>query len=124
MQKEVIMAKDGLKKNNSAVLKTAHLMATFLAAVLILAKPVYAEDEKIEVSCYRGNLDEGNFIGKLTVNEHRNGGHDCNLEYYYCQGKCVGCLIDADSRQACYDDSGKNWRNDEKGRWVNVSIGE
>jgi hypothetical protein len=104
--KEVFMAMDGLKKNNSVALKTALLMATFIAAVSIPVKPARAEDESIEVSCFKGNLDEGSFIGNLTVNDPRNAGHDCNLEYYDCKGECVGCLTDSDSKQLCYDDSG------------------
>jgi hypothetical protein len=102
IQKEVFMDKKGMKKINI----TSLIIATVLAAVLIQVNQVQADDEKIEVACYRGNLDEGNFIGNLTVNDPRNAGHDCNLEYYDCKGECVGCLTDSDSKQVCYDDSG------------------
>jgi hypothetical protein len=104
--KEVTMSMDEMKMNYGAALKTALLMATFIAAVSIPVNPVHAEDESIEVSCYKGNLDEGSYIGNLTVNDPRNAGHDCNLEYYDCKGECVGCLTDSDSKQVCYDDSG------------------
>lgn len=103
MQKETFMTKYVMKKNNGAALMTMLIMATFLAAFSMTVKPVHAEDENIEVSCYKGNIDEGNYIGNLTVHDPQNAGHDCNLEYYDCKGQCVGCLIDSDFEQVCYD---------------------
>ncbi len=101
------MDMDGLAKNNCTALKAAVLIVTFLAAASIPAKPAHAQDESIEVSCYKGNLDQGNYTGNVSVNDPRNAGTDCNQEYNYdCQGQCVGCLIDSDSNQVCYDNSG------------------
>lgn len=67
-----------------------------------------ADDENITVSCFKGNLDEGNYIGNVKVTKPENAGQDCNTTYYDCQGECLGCFPDKDlDRQVCYDNAGK-----------------
>jgi len=71
------------------------------------AMPTLAQEENITVSCFKGNLDEGNNVGELTVSKAENAGRDCNNFYQECQGQCVGCLYDYESsRQVCYDANG------------------
>jgi hypothetical protein len=102
------MDMDELLKNNGAALKAALIIATFLASLSIPAKQLHAEDENITVTCFKGNLDEGNNIGELTVNNVEDGGKACNNSYEDCQGQCLGCIYDYDlSKQVCYDTNGE-----------------
>ena len=81
----------------------------FLAAltVLVEARPVLADDETISVSCFKGNSDEGNYVGNVTVTYPTNAGQECNTTYYACDGQCLGCFTDPKSdQQVCYDKSG------------------
>jgi len=85
---------------------TLIVLTAFLAVLAIVATAV-AQDEEITVSCYKGNLDEGNYVGTVTVTVPENSGQSCNTTYYECQDKCLGCFPDADlDRLVCYDNSG------------------
>jgi hypothetical protein len=98
-------------RDGAAKIKGVAVMAALLAALFLVAAPMqpsYAEDENITVSCFKGNLDEGNNIGELTVNNVEDGGKDCNNSYEDCQGQCLGCIFDYNlSRQVCYDGNGE-----------------
>lgn len=81
-----------------------------MACVLSLAIPVQqacADDESIMVSCFKGNSEEGNYVGEITVNYLRDAAPDCNQEFEGCQGACLGCVIDEQYNQVCYDMNGE-----------------
>jgi len=101
------MDMDRLAMKKRAAVKAAILAAAILLAAIAATGPAYSQDESITVSCYKGNTDEGNYIGNITVNDPRNANNDCNLEYDDCQGQCLGCFLDADFNNVCYDNSGK-----------------
>ncbi len=86
---------------------TATLAGVILFLAAIPAKPAYSQDENIKVSCYKGNTDQGNYVGELSVNNVFNSARECNLEYDACQGKCLGCAVDSNFNQVCYDNEGK-----------------
>ncbi len=92
-------------------LQVSSTMAVLAAVSLLVAavpvKPAYPQDENIKVSCYKGNTDEGNYVGELSVNNVFNSARECNLEYDVCQGKCLGCAVDSNFNQVCYDKDGK-----------------
>ncbi len=70
--------------------------------------PGDVQGETIDVSCFKGNLDAGNYIGSLTVSSPQNAGRRCNSVYYDCQGECLGCLVDPNRGfQVCFDDEGR-----------------
>ncbi|MGA7827934.1 MAG: hypothetical protein WCA04_09750 [Geobacteraceae bacterium] len=84
--------------------------ALVVACVLTLAVPVqqsWADNESITVSCYKGNSEEGNYVGEISVNYLHDAASDCNEEYEACQGVCLGCVIDAQYNQVCYDVNGE-----------------
>ncbi len=88
-----------------APVRLAILAALFMAAI-VPPEPAYSQDESITASCYEGNTDEGNYVGDISVNNPRNAGIDCNLTYEDCNGECLGCVIDSESNQVCYDNDG------------------
>jgi hypothetical protein len=102
----------GMNINGSMAKKCCLTASAVLTMVLFLtvAIPVqraYAEDESITVSCYKGNGDEGNYVGQITVNHIRDAVADCNQTYEGCQGSCLGCVVDAENFQVCYDSDGQ-----------------
>jgi hypothetical protein len=110
MQREVVMDMDSLAKKSRAAVKAAVLIVILLVAATGRVKPAYTQEENITVSCYKGNLDEGNYIGDLTVTTPENAGQDCNSLYYDCQGECLGCFPDSDfTEDVCYDNMGKKF---------------
>ncbi len=83
------------------------LVAFALLGILTAPYPSAADDEEITVRCYKGKLDDGIYIGDLTVNHPENAGRDCNQTYIDCQGECLGCFQDTNlDRTVCYDTSG------------------
>ncbi len=70
-------------------------------------KPEDVQGERVNVSCFKGNLDPGNYIGSLTVTSPQNAGMRCNSLYYDCQGACLGCFTDPNGFQVCYDNDGR-----------------
>jgi len=93
------------KSRHPAILAAAVLLASLTVAITGI--PAHAQDESITVSCFKGNLGEGNYIGNLTVTVPENAGPLCNSTYYDCQGKCIGCFTDPKlDKQVCYDNTG------------------
>ncbi len=104
------MDMDRSARKNGAIVRAAVLIVTFVVAAIAPANPAYPQDENITVSCYKGNLEEGNYIGDLTVTDPENAGQNCNSLYYDCNGRCVGCFFDPDlSEDVCYDNAGKKF---------------
>jgi hypothetical protein len=107
---EVVMDMYRLAKNNSAPFKATVLTVTFLMAAFAPERPAHTYSEVITVSCYKGNPDDGNYIGNLTVPDPENAVQGCNSLYSDCQGKCDGCFVDSDiTEDVCYDKSGKKY---------------
>ncbi len=84
----------------------AVLAALSMPVAPIAVKQAYSQDETITVSCFKGDTDEGNYIGEISVNGPLNAAQDCNLEYDDCEGKCLACVVDSNFNQVCYDKGG------------------
>lgn len=97
----------GLKMNECLLSAIAVLAMTLFLTVAIPAQQAAAEDESITVSCFKGNTEEGNYIGEISVNHLRDAASDCNEEFDGCKGSCVGCVVDSEDNQVCYDMDGK-----------------
>lgn len=66
------------------------------------------ENQAIMVSCYKGNTEQGNFVGNITVSVRENGGRDCDSSFPICDEKCLGCFFDLNSsKNICYDRLGR-----------------
>ncbi len=99
-----------MKMKTSPIWGHALGRAIWVALLLALAAapdPAYPQDETITASCFKGNTDEGNHVGDISVNDPRNAGSYCNGEYIDCAGECIGCVPDAEDNQVCYDSDGR-----------------
>ncbi len=100
---------------NSGTAVGAAVLAALVLAAAAMVEPAYAvgespgeiEQEMIAVSCFKGNLDAGNFIGSLTVTTPQAAGRRCNSVYIDCDGECVGCFTNSNGVQVCYDNEGR-----------------
>ncbi len=99
-----------LEKKTRVSVKAAVLIVTFLVAAAAQVKPAYAYGEVVSVSCYKGNPEDGNYIGDLTAQTPEIAGRSCNSLYADCQGECQGCFPDSDiTEDVCYDKSGRKF---------------
>ena len=96
-----------VRKHTSISMAVVAAVSLMLGAA-IPPKHAYSQDVFITVSCYKGNNEEGNYIGELTVNNRVDAAQQCNVVYEDCKGQCLGCIIDSNFNQACYDKDGKN----------------
>jgi hypothetical protein len=104
---EVIMRNNNLVVKRGVVVLIQFIIFILIVAVTATVKTAYSQDESIEVSCYKGNSEEGNYVGNVSVNSPANAGQECNSAYYNCDGKCVGCYYDQKhDKTVCYDNSG------------------
>jgi hypothetical protein len=82
----------------------------FVVAVAISPPSAYTDGENVTVSCYKGNLDMGNYVGNVVIFDPNTAGQSCNSLYYDCRGKCYGCFSDFDlSEDVCYDNAGRRF---------------
>jgi hypothetical protein len=97
----------GLKANKCFLPTIAVLAMTLFLTAAIPAQQASAEDESITVSCFKGNTEEGNYIGEISVNRLQDATSDCNQEFDGCKEGCVGCVVDSENNQVCYDMDGE-----------------
>ncbi|MDD2337476.1 MAG: hypothetical protein PHD01_12960 [Geobacteraceae bacterium] len=97
------MEKKGLLMGKCFLTTIAVLIMAFILTSAIPVQQAYAEDESITVSCFKGNSEEGNYIGEISVNHLRDAASDCNQEFDGCHGDCLGCVTDSEDNQVCYD---------------------
>ena len=99
-----------LVKYGGGPFKAAILIGAFLLAAGTPEKLAYTYSEVVTVSCYKGNPNEGDYIGDLTVPSPEDASRGCNSLYAECQGKCDGCFADSFiTEDVCYDKHGRKY---------------
>lgn len=103
------MYKYGLANLRHMAVTTLFIIVSMVIGVTVTVRSAYAEDEAMEVTCYKGDLQEGNNVGNVTVTNAADAGPTCNSTYYDCDGKCVGCYFDQNlGKMVCFDNTGEN----------------
>lgn len=93
----------------------AGFMITFAVTVILGVKAAdtlvsVSYSESVRVSCFKGNPDDGTYVGDVTVPDPDNAGKICNSLYGECRGQCMGCFADSDiTEDVCYDETGKKF---------------
>jgi hypothetical protein len=71
-----------------------------------IASPAFGK-QAIRVTC----IDkDGMSAGNTEIWDYRDGhvvGKWCNDQYQECDGQCIGCYVDEDGEEVCYDGSGR-----------------
>ncbi len=100
------MGKDRSSKKSRPAVRLTVMFVALIAMTAILSGPVFSQ-----VKCYKGNTDEGNYVGDLSsVTNIQNAGQDCNSTYPACEGQCLGCVYDSDmTEDICYDGMGNKF---------------
>ena len=91
---------EGKMKNIKCIL----ILATFI--LLVLSSTLHAT-ESTTINCYRVDSTNYIYLGDIQIIHLINAGATCNSTYNDCDGKCVGCYINAESLETCFDKHGK-----------------
>ncbi len=91
------------------VVRAALLIAAVLVVAAASVQPAYT-DENINVSCYKGDKDGGDYLGTVMAFSPAAAASQCNALYFACKGKCYGRFSDFDlGGDVCYDSSGREF---------------
>jgi hypothetical protein len=82
------MERNNFVRTGGVVFKAALLIGTFLVAAGTPEKLAHTYSEVVTVSCYKGNPDDGDYIGDLTVPAPEKASQGCNSLYADCEGEC------------------------------------
>jgi hypothetical protein len=106
LQRKVAMDTERSSKKSRPAFKAAILFVVLIAMTAIHSKSAFSQ-----ISCYKGNVQEGNYIGDLSsVTTPDNAAQDCNSLYDECQGQCLACIYDDDlTEDICYDGLGNKF---------------
>jgi len=86
-----------------------------LAGVLLMgAQPVFISaayaDESIEVECYIRDDNDYMPVGNVDVFDASKAAATCNSLYMDCKGRCIGCYLDENGDEYCYDTAGRKFQ--------------
>jgi hypothetical protein len=60
--------------------------------------------------CYKGDKNNGQFVGEINMANLQNAGQECNTTYGDCDGLCYGCYNDNESTgEVCVDNQGNRF---------------
>ncbi len=65
----------------------------------------YAE-ESIEATCYIKVDDDYMPVGDVDIFDAARAAVTCNSLYMDCKGQCIGCYLDENDDEYCYDNAG------------------
>ena len=89
---------------------TFALLALLGAAMgAFFSSPVYAEDS-IDVQCYVRNGDDYVPAGNTVVYTASEAAATCNAVYVDCKGQCIGCFLNDEDDEYCYDNAGRKFQ--------------
>ncbi len=93
------------RRTHPAELFWGSIISLLLVALAGLFGQAFA-DESITISCY--NLQKSQFpIGNIVVYDTAQAAAACNMTYYDCRGRCIGCFSDSDYIEAvCVNSAG------------------
>lgn len=95
----------GSSKKSSPAIRAMVVLGILIAVTAIPVSPAISQ-----VSCYKGDVQEGNYIGEIDSTASENAGADCNSFYDDCQGQCLGCIYDDNlTEDVCYDNQGNKF---------------
>jgi hypothetical protein len=101
---------DGSTKKIGRIVRAVVFFITLIITAFIPVNAAQTYSEAVSASCYKGDPEEGNCIGNLTVIVPEGAGKGCNSMYSGCEGKCTGCVSEFDfGGDICYDSAGKKF---------------
>ncbi len=87
------------------ILKVIGACIFFLTLQFVLIAPTFADDS-ISIVCYV----DGEPVGNVAVFNIADAARSCDITYYDCRGRCVGCFHDFDYvENVCVDLTGNTF---------------
>jgi hypothetical protein len=80
-----------------------------IVAQTVFIAPAYA-DESIYVDCYIKSDDDYILVGNVDVFDASQAAATCNTLYIDCKRQCIGCYLDDNDDQYCYDTAGRKFQ--------------
>jgi len=80
-----------------------------IAAETIFITAAYA-DEPREVVCYLKVDNDYVSMSNVDVFDASKAALTCNALYMDCKGQCIGCYIDENDTEYCYDNAGRKFQ--------------
>ena len=94
---------EGKMKN----IKCIFILAMFIP--LVLSAALHAA-ESTTINCYRADSINYIYLGDIQIIHLINAAATCNSTYNDCDGKCVGCYMNAESLEICIDKNGQQFQ--------------
>ena len=107
MKKEAAMEKRGWYNGFYVVIALAGVL--LMGAQTAFVTAAYA-DESIEVECYIKGDNDYMPVGNVDVFEATKAAATCNSLYMDCKGQCIGCYLDENDDEYCYDNAGRKFQ--------------
>ena len=90
-------------------------VAIALAVLLVIGAisvsiTVADDEESIEVECYLKVDDDYVSVSNVDVFDASKAALTCNALYLDCKGECIGCYIDENDAEYCYDNAGRKFQ--------------
>lgn len=98
------------KRNWHRRICRAFVIIGFLCAagLTVLSAGAYAEDS-IPVECYLKVDGDYELAGNVDVFDESKAALTCNSVYADCKGQCIGCYLDENDDEYCFDRAGRKF---------------
>jgi tRNA/tmRNA/rRNA uracil-C5-methylase (TrmA/RlmC/RlmD family) len=80
-----------------------------MGAQTVFITAAYA-DESIEVECYIKVNDDYVSVSNVDVFDASKAAATCNSIFMDCKGQCIGCYLDENGDEYCYDTAGRKFQ--------------
>ena len=87
---------------------TTYVLLLICFFMLVLFTSVLASEDT-EIYCYTVNPPDYVYIGTVEVFKVADATSTCNIIYYNCHEKCIGCYINPESIELCIDKNGNQF---------------
>jgi hypothetical protein len=67
-------------------------------------------EESIEVQCFIRDGDDYVPLSNVDVYDASKAALTCNAVYMDCKGQCIGCYLDRNNDEYCYDNAGRKFK--------------
>ena len=94
--------------------KSFYVLIALVGMLLMGAQTVFivvvCAEESIEADCYIKVDDDYVPVGNVDIFDAAKAASTCNSVYMDCKGKCIGCYLDEDDDEYCYDSAGRKFQ--------------
>jgi len=103
------MRGDQRRKRRLEIIILIEIMILTLAALVSSVTSTFA-DETVSITCYSGYPPNNEYVGTVTIFDVPTAANACNIMYYDCRRRCIGCYVDFELvEDVCVDSRGNTF---------------